>query len=128
MRTEKQLKEHYEVEKELADRLRHAPRGERAQLYGKVYDELFRRVPEHPQLTRKNVESERQIAIGERLPLLMRFLGPSSVFLEIGAGDGNLCRSVAPRVKKAFALDVSREILNESAAPNMEMVLSDGCD
>ncbi len=42
------LRQHYEVEKELADRLRHATREERRILYGTVYDELYQRVPHHP--------------------------------------------------------------------------------
>ena len=50
-RTPEQLRHHYEVERELADRLRSASREERKQLYAGVYDELFRRVPDHPQLT-----------------------------------------------------------------------------
>jgi SAM-dependent methyltransferase len=128
MRTAQQIKQHYVVEKELADRLRNASRDERAELYGKLYDELFRRVPEHPQLTRKHVAAERECAINSRLPLLLRFLTPATVFLEIGAGDGSLCRYVAPRVKRALALDVSREILDQSLAPNMQFVLSGGCD
>jgi SAM-dependent methyltransferase len=128
MRTQQQLKHHYDVEKELADRLRAAAPADRGKLYGQVYDELFQRVPEHPQLTRKHVDREREIAVGERLKLVSKFLRPDTVFLEIGAGDGYLCRSVAPRVKHAFALDVSREILDQTAAPNMEFVLSSGCD
>ncbi len=48
-----QIREHYEIEKELADRLRLSSRAERRQMYGRVYDELFRRVPHHSQLTRK---------------------------------------------------------------------------
>ena len=34
------LRQHYEVERELADRLRHSTREERRTLYGEVYDEL----------------------------------------------------------------------------------------
>ena len=35
------LRQHYEVERELADRLRHATREQRRSLYGLVYDELY---------------------------------------------------------------------------------------
>lgn len=52
-RTFEQLKEHYEIEKALADRLRSAGKEERKRLYLVVYDELFKRVPEHPQLIQK---------------------------------------------------------------------------
>ncbi|MGH8742201.1 MAG: hypothetical protein ACREUN_14875, partial [Burkholderiales bacterium] len=49
-RTPAQLREHYVTERELADRLRSAPREARIGLYPQVYDELFRRLPNHPQL------------------------------------------------------------------------------
>jgi SAM-dependent methyltransferase len=128
MRTPEQVLKHYEIEKELADRLRGANRDERAPLYGLVYDELFRRVPDHPQLTRKVDEQARLAASEDRMALLGRFLNADTVFLEIGAGDGALTRLAAPRVKKCYALDVSKEILsNVATAANMEKVLSDGC-
>ena len=56
------IEHHYRVELELAGRLRAAPRAERLSLYGPLYDELFRRVPNHPQLTRKVSEAERRAA------------------------------------------------------------------
>ena len=58
-RSPERLRLHYEVERELSDRLRAASAEERATLYGEVYDELFRRVEDHPQLVVK--------ASGERL-------------------------------------------------------------
>lgn len=126
-RTPEELKRHYQIEKDLADRLRHADRESRASLYGRVYDELFRRVPEHPQLQRKQDEGERAAAVDERLALLARFLKSDTVFLEIGAGDCSLSRAVSKRVQKCYALDVSSEILERASAPGMQSVLSDGC-
>ena len=43
-RTTERIRAHYEVERELADRLRNAPREERRALYSLVYDELFRTI------------------------------------------------------------------------------------
>jgi SAM-dependent methyltransferase len=127
MRTREDLKRHYDVEKALADRLRQAPRQERGRMYGDVYDELFQRVPDHPQLTRKQDEHEKQAAVAERFSLLRRFLSPDTVFLEIGAGDCSLTRKVALEVRRCFALDVSREILENASGLAIEQVLSDGC-
>ena len=126
MRTRDELKHHYEVEKSLANRLREASPADRGQLYGLVYNELFRRLPNHPQLTRKQDEASQQAAVDERWTLVKRFLRPETVFLEVGAGDCSLSRRAAERVAKCYALDVSREILAKSAC-NMEAVLSDGC-
>jgi hypothetical protein len=47
-RTTRQLREHYEIEKALANRLRAAKKPDRESLYATVYDELFQRVPQHP--------------------------------------------------------------------------------
>jgi len=54
LRSDAQLREHYAIERELADRLRQSPREVRGDLYRQVYDELFRRVPHHPQLRSRN--------------------------------------------------------------------------
>jgi SAM-dependent methyltransferase len=121
------IEHHYRVELELAERLRHAPRAERLGLYGEVYDELYRRVPNHSQLTRKVSEAERRAAVVDRIALLRRFIDPQTVFLEIGAGDGSLTLEVARHARKCYALDVSREILSGVQHARVETVLSDGC-
>ncbi len=53
-RTLERIRAHYEIEKELASRLRNAGREERKYLYAALYDELFQRVPDHSLLTNKN--------------------------------------------------------------------------
>ena len=121
------VEQQYRVEVELAERLRSAPRTQRLGLYGTVYDELFRRVPSHSQLTRKVSDAERRAAIELRMSSLRRFLAPDTVFLEIGAGDCSLTMEVARHVRKCYALDVSREILSGVNDPKIETVLSDGC-
>jgi len=120
-RTMQQLREHYEIEKELAARLRSASREERSGLYLLLYDELFQRVPHHPQLTQK-VSPEKHIQ------MLRRFLTDDAMFLEIGPGDCVLSFGVAGFAKQVFAVDVSKEITKFSTAPdNFHLVLSDGC-
>ena len=57
-RTLDQLREHYEIEKQLAQQLHNSTRQERKILYASLYDELFRRLPHHPQLTRKSSPEE----------------------------------------------------------------------
>ena len=118
---------HYRVEIELAQRLRSAPRDERLGLYGRVYDELFRRVPNHPQLTRKVSDEERRKGVADRMATLQPFIDGDTVFLEIGAGDGSLTLAVAERARHCYALDVSREILSGVQHPKVATVLSDGC-
>jgi SAM-dependent methyltransferase len=126
-RTIEQLREHYEIEKELAARLRRAPKDERRRLYGPLYDELFRRVPHHPQLTEKRDSRAREADVARQLKFLRRLLKPDSVFLEVGAGDCGLSLAAAKRAKRVFAVDVSAEISGGEDRPsNFELILSDG--
>ncbi len=127
MRTLERLQAHYEIEKDLASRLRQAPSAERRRLYAAVYDELFRRVPDHPQLQAKTAPAARQLDVAWQLGLFARFLTPETRFLEIGAGDCALTLAVAPRVRTAWAVDVSDEITRHETLPaNVHLVLSDG--
>src|SRR6266436_5126674 len=73
LRSEAQLREHYLIERELADRLRCAGPAERRTLYPLVYDELFRRVPAHPM--NRPAEHDRAGGADQDLAFLRRFLG-----------------------------------------------------
>jgi SAM-dependent methyltransferase len=126
-RSEERLRAHYAIEKELADRLRRASKQERRILYKTLYDELFRRVPDHPQLARKR-DAKVQAETIQARTLLKRFLRPDSVYLEIGPGDCALARAVAAEVEQVYAVDVSEEIAGGSSLPaNFSLALSDGC-
>jgi len=126
-RTFERIKEHYLIEKELAARLRSSSKDERRRLYTTVYDELFRRVPDHPQLDARRDAQRRGREVLERLKLLDNYLYPDSTFLEIGPGDCALAIAVARRVRHVFAIDVSREITSEGLLlKNLELIISDG--
>src|SRR6185503_12322595 len=121
-----QIRRHYLVEKELAAQLRAATKEDRRQLYTSLYDELFRRVPDHPQISLKHQASS-QRSLNHRLTLLRRHLHPGVTYLEIGPGDCSLAIAVAKLVRKVYAVDVSNEITREVQLPdNFELVISDG--
>lgn len=126
-RTPAQVREHYEIEKRLGNLLRNSSETERSFLYTSVYNELFRLVPHHPQLTRKtdpNAQSER---VDLQFRLLKRFLNPQITFLELGSGDCSLALKVAKYVDKVYALDVSHTITESSRlADNLEIIIYDG--
>ena len=63
-RTPERVRAHYEIEMGLAASLRSANREDRKRLYGELYDELYRRVPDHPQLTRQHMPAEAHDASG----------------------------------------------------------------
>lgn len=126
-RTIDQLYEHYVVEKELASRLKNATGSERGGLYTAVYEELYRRIPHHPQLRNKTSADEQAKRIARQLSSLDPWLKPDTVFLEIGAGDCALSFAVAKRVSKAYGLDVSPAVTYNATQPaNFELVISDG--
>jgi SAM-dependent methyltransferase len=127
-RTPAQIREHYEIEKELANRLRSASKEERRNLYSSLYNELYQRVPLHPQLTRKLSLLETRQAVTSQMKFLGPFLSKDTTFLEVGPGDCALSFELAPFVKQVYAVDVSDEISRASTTPeNFELILSDGC-
>lgn len=120
-----QIREHYEVERDLGNRLREAPPHERPALYRSVYDELFRRVPHHPMLTRAS--SNQQERLKWQLGLLSPFLDEHITFLELGPGDCTLAFAVARQVKMVYAVDVRETIASAAnVPPNFRSVLDDG--
>jgi SAM-dependent methyltransferase len=126
-RTIERLAVHYQVEKELSDRLRGANREQRRSLYPLVYDELFQRVLDHPQLKHKSAGHSRS-EVRNLQKLLRPYLSPHQTFLEIGTGDCALASEIAPLVAKVYAVDVSAAIVdNAKLPPNVELLLSDGC-
>jgi len=127
-RTVELLREHYKIEKELASRLRNASRDERRYLYSALYNELFRRVPHHPQLTCKKESELQLVAVSRQMKLLKSFLNSESVFIEVGPGDCSLSIEVAKHARKVYAIDVSEEITKGETFPqNFELIISDGC-
>jgi SAM-dependent methyltransferase len=128
-RTPDELREHYEVEKELADRLRDANADERRTLYTALYNELLTRVPRHPQLTMKVDPKATAAIVNAQLEMLQQYVRPDSTFLEIGAGDCALSIAMASRVAHVYALEVSEEVVRDVSLPeNGDVLISDGVD
>jgi SAM-dependent methyltransferase len=112
-RSPERLLAHYCVERELSDRLRHAPREERLALYGTLYQQLFEALPDHPQRTPRD---DRQ-HVGSQLPAVIRYLEPTSIFLEIGCGNAALTFAAARHVRTAYGVDVTDALIDVAAAP-----------
>ena len=126
VRTAEQLRRHYEVERRLAERLRHSSRDERTRLYPELYDELFRSVPDHPQLSWRAEPSIRAARVEKNLRTIERFLPAGGTYLEIGAGDCALAARVAARAGKVYALEVSEQIASGAGREAVELVITDG--
>src|SRR5262249_54102923 len=115
------------IEKELGNRLRNSRRDERAAMYSQVYDELFRRIPRHPQWTKQNTAlRERQIR--GHIRLLRPYLTPDAAFMEDGAGDCALPLAVASLVRKSYALEVSEELTRGlETTDHFQVLISRNC-
>jgi SAM-dependent methyltransferase len=120
------LRAHYEVEVELADRLRESAAADRRRLYGLVYDELFARVPDHPQLTRRSEPAEQDAHAQSQVALIRQFLPDGGHYVEIGAGDCATVRRIAEFARLATAVEVSPHIVPSDLPPNVEVTLTDG--
>lgn len=128
-RSEAQIIEQYLLECTLADRLLAASPADRPWVYGEVYDELFRRLPHHPQHTRKARDPSMRKEIERQVMFLQPHLGPDKQFIEIGAGDGALSLRVAPHCASVVVIDVSEVIAERSQWPaSCRFALSHGTD
>jgi len=120
---------HYQVEKELAAKLKAASRLERPAVYPAVYEELFQRVRDHPSRTRASSREARIAQVRELLKVIEPWLNEAVIYLEIGAGDAALAREVAKRVRRVYALEVSRTIIESRDLPdNLEVMIIQGID
>ena len=126
-RTYDQVRQHYEIEKELANRLRSASKEQRRHLYTDLYNELFIRVPHHPQHARKASPVETATVVGFQKRFIERFLTADSMFMEIGPGDCSVSKEISKLAKKVYAVDVSSEITKNPELPsNFNLIISDG--
>lgn len=126
-RTEDQIREHYEIELQLAKKLKESTKAERESLglYTALYDELFSRVPHHQQLAQRESCAERDRSSNWQMGLLRRFLNDRTTFLEIGPGDCSLSFEVSKIVERVCAVDVSNVVTDHSVVPeNFELSIA----
>jgi SAM-dependent methyltransferase len=125
-RTAAQIREHYEIERQLAERLRGSTFEERKSLYSQAYDELFQKLPHHPMLVDYS-PADKQRQLTKDVRRLETFIDRETIYLEIGPGDCAVAFEIARRAKKVYTIDVSEEITGKQSAPeNFELILSDG--
>ncbi len=126
-RTPEQIRNHFEVERELAARLRSSDRAERTALFATLYDELFERVPDHPRVTRRETPEESARGVEAQLRLLRDHLRQGDTFLEFAPGDCRLSYAVAPLVAKVIAADISDQRSPDDVPPaNFKLRVYDG--
>jgi SAM-dependent methyltransferase len=130
VQTAAQLREQYDIERELADRLRNAAtREERRPLYGEVYRELHERLAHHPLVVQTQDALARSVTAAPQVRLLRTFVNSKTDFCEIGAGDSAVARALAPYVRSSLALDVTDAFVSgPNPDGNFEFRVFDGFD
>jgi SAM-dependent methyltransferase len=128
MQTDDELREHYEIERRLADRLRQAPTvDDRRRLYGEVYRQRSELIPHHPLVVRSSDASAQTDAARHQVRLLKHFVSSTTRFCEIGAGDAAVAQAIVPYVSSSLALDVTNALApNDDASPGFEFRVFDG--
>lgn len=126
-RSSESLRHQYEVEKELAAKLRSSDRAERTELFRTLYTEFFQRVPDHPRLSRREAPERSEQSVRIQLNMLRPALGPDKVLLEFAPGDCRLSRAAAPLVKQVIGVDISdQRAANDVFPDNFQLVVYDG--
>jgi hypothetical protein len=106
-RTIEQVRNHYEVERALAAELKAGSREDRMALYGTLYAELFKRVPDHDRLRHGAAPDRQSARYRNNLRFIETYLDPAATFVEFGPGDCEFARRVSPFVQKVYAADIS---------------------
>lgn len=125
-RSADEIREHYAVERELADRLRRSTRAERTELFKTLYSELFERVPNHGRLVRRDTPEESARAVAARLRLVEPHLAGVETFLEFAPGDCRLAWKVCEAVPRVIGVDISDQTGGGARPGNFELIVYDG--
>jgi SAM-dependent methyltransferase len=126
-RTPERLKFHYDVERQLALKLKQASKEQRRVLYTAVYDELYRRVEDHPRNFQRSATENRAREVQRKVAYLRPMLRADATFLELGPGDCAVTHAMCPFVGQAIAVDVANEAARpQQRLPNFKLVISDG--
>ncbi|MCP5559329.1 MAG: class I SAM-dependent methyltransferase [Verrucomicrobiaceae bacterium] len=126
-RSPERLRHHFEVERELAKRLRASTREERPTLFKTLYDELFERVPDHPRLTRLVSPEESLRKVNGQLRLVQPFLKKDDTFLEFAPGDCRLGFAACKLTQRVIGIDISDQRSSADVVPpNYEHCVYDG--
>lgn len=128
-RSPEQLRHHYEVERELAGKMRASSREKRTELFQTLYTELFERVPDHPRLTRRETPEQSRINVEKQFRLIAPHLEENMTFLEIAPGDCRLSLEATQHCAKVIGVDISDQRDPEETFPdNFELIVYDGYD
>ena len=105
------------------------PGEERKIIYRTMYDELFKRVPDHSRLKRRESPKLTALANQNKLRLIEKFINKSTIFVEFAPGDCRFAISICNRVRFVYGVDISDQKGQLDNVPdNFELIIYDGYD
>ncbi|MCC7429246.1 class I SAM-dependent methyltransferase [bacterium] len=127
-RTYEQVKNHYLVEKAIAQKLMNTiDYEERKVIFARMYDELFAKVPDHPRLTRRESEKLSKEANRDKFNVLKNFVNKDTNLLEFAPGDCKFAIEMVSKVKSIVGVDISDQRGEaEKTLNNFNLVIYDG--
>jgi SAM-dependent methyltransferase len=126
-RSYEQVKNHYLVEKALADKLKNSAREQRTEIFSTMYDELFSKVPDHPRLTIRSSKYLTNQSNKRKFTLFGKFLEPNSVVVEFAPGDCKFAKEASKKVQSYYGVDISEQSDKFDQMPdNFELIVYDG--
>jgi SAM-dependent methyltransferase len=126
-RSFEQIKNHYEVERAIAARLKQSSREEREAIYRTMYDELFQKVPDHPRLKQRESKELTASANNAKWGFVKKFIDKSTVFAEFAPGDCQFAMEVCKHAKFVYGIDISDQKGQMTEAPNnFKLVIYNG--
>lgn len=126
-RTPDRIRHHFEVERELAARMRASTREERTELFKTLYTELFERVPDHPRLTRRETPESSRRNVENQLRLIRPHLNADATLIEIAPGDCRLGHAAAGLCRQVIGIDISdQRAAGDTSPANFTLVVYDG--
>ncbi|MCB0208464.1 MAG: class I SAM-dependent methyltransferase [Anaerolineae bacterium] len=112
----------YELEKELAQRLRNANHQARRHLYRQVYQEYAQRLDPQQRIAQQPTPH----AITLQAQLLGPFLNQDTIFLEVGSGNNALALHLAEQVHQVIAIEAFVENKHKLKLPaNLQLIEAD---
>jgi len=126
-RSYEQILNQYLVEREIANRLRASTPDERRELYATMYEELFRRVPDHQRILDRDTPERSGKKTKTKLKFLRNFLTAADTFAEFAPGDCRLAFAVTRKASKVYGIDISdQRAAGDENPQNFELILYDG--
>ncbi len=115
---------HYELEKELTAQIMNAEVEDRACVTLQAYDTLFKKITWHS----GHLETEEsRKANRQKYAPFIRMIGQNKVVVEIGCGNGDQIRAIAPHNLQCYGVDISEVILEQQThmPDNVKLLISD---